>query len=417
LDRQNKNLPLNEISFSLIARYIAAPADRTYGDNFMQFRHVLSLLLLLVTGMILTGLLVGPVMAAGSSGSWQVSTVSEDIRYFPFASVAYGTDSVPHVAYRDNATQSILHAGQSGGTWTTEKVGPSAGTFSTSIAFGPDGNPAVSYGDGLYFGNLMFARKTGGSWTNTVVARGSMADAGQFSSLAFDCQGVPHLTYNDGQILASLYYASLNTTTGEWEFSLIDDDRPYNGDAGYSSSLKIDAGGHPHVAYISDDPWGLRYATTQDGTNWTVTKLDELDRMNFFSRTYTGVSLALDSRGYPHISYYNQTTSDTTPSQLYYLSWNGTGWDREAVAVLSRRDFTTSLAIDARDVPHIAYSDVAGKALKYATRSPSGNWSTQLVVRPDLIRMPFLALDSSGRAGIAYYDLNAHAVKFAQETG
>jgi len=31
--------------------------------------------------------------------------------------------------------------------------------------------------------------------------------------------------------------------------------------------------------------------------------------------------------------------------------------------------------------------------------------------------MPSLALDSSGRAGIAYYDLTSYALKFAQETG
>jgi hypothetical protein len=393
---------------------MAAPKDRKYGDIFMQFRNILSLFLLLVILMILAGLLVGPVMAAGPSGSWQVSTVSEDIRYYPFASVAFDQDSVPHVAYRNNVTRSILHAWQSNGTWNTETVGPSAGTFTTSVAISPGGYPSVSFGDGLFFGNLMYAGKNAGSYESSVVARGSMADAGQFSSLVFDGQGDPHIAYNDGQILGSLYYASLNRTTGEWAFSLIDDDGPGTGDAGYSSSLKIDTAGRPHVAYISDDPWGLRYATSPDGTNWTVAKLDELGRLNYFSRTYTGPSLALDSRGYPHISYYNQTTSDNAPV-LRYLSWNGTGWDREIVATPARRDFTTSLAIDARDIPHIAYCDVANNALVYATRSPSGAWSSQTIVAgPDLIRMPALALSPAGSPGIAYYDLTAHSLKFVQ---
>lgn len=405
---------ITAVKFSLSARYMVTPAKRTYSDNCMQFRNVFSLLLLLVTSMILTGLLAGPVMATGSSGSWQVTTLDDDIRYYPFISAAYDRHNVPHIAYRENVGRSIRHAWKSGKTWTLEKIGPSAGTYTTSIGFGPDGNPAVTYGDGLYFGNLMFARKSGNSWANSVVARGSMADAGQFSTLAFDRQGVPHIAYNDGHAYSSLYYAGLNTTTGEWEFSLIDADTVL-GNTGYLPSLKIDAGGHPHVAYISDDPWGLRYATSQDGTNWTVTKLDELERLNYFSRTYTGESLALDSLGYPHISYYDQTATDTAPSQLYYLSWNGTGWDRETVAVLSRRDFTTTLAIDARDVPHIAYCDVAGKALRYATRSPSWEWSTQTVVQgPDLIRMPFLALSPADSPGIAYYDLNSHMLKFAQ---
>lgn len=381
----------------------------------MHTRSYSLLFFLLALIGILMACLPGPALAAVTPGSWQVSTVSEGVRYYPFASVAFDTNSVPHVAYRNNVTRSIRHVWQSGGTWNTETVGPSAGTFSTSIAVASDGNLSVSYGDGLYFGNLMFAMKTGDSWTNTVIARGSMADAGQFSSLAFDRQGIPHITYNDGQVLASLYYASLNMTTGEWEFSLIDDDTPYTGDAGYSSSLKIDASGHPHVAYISDDPWGLRYATSQDGVNWTITKLDDLDRMNFFSRTYTGVSLALDSHGYPHISYYNQTTSDNSPSLLQYQSWNGTAWDREIVVMPAKRDFTTSLVIDSRDVPHIAYCDVAAKSLNYATRSPSGAWNSQTVVQgTNLLRMPSLALDPAESPGIAYYDLTGHSLKFAQ---
>jgi len=381
----------------------------------MQTRNFPSLYFILALIGILLAYLPGPVLAAAPPASWQVSTVSEDVRYYPFASMAFDTNRVPHVAYRNNVTRSISHAWQSGGMWNTEKIGPSAGTFSTSIAVAPDGIPSVSYGDGIYFGNMMFARGNAGSWTNTVVARGSMADAGEFSSLAFDRQGIPHIAYNDGQVLASLYYATLNPTTGTWEFSLIDDDTPCTGDAGYSSSLKIDAAGHPHVAYISDDPWGLRYATSQDGVNWTVTKLDELGRMNFFSRTYTGMSLALDSQGYPHISYYNQTTSDNAPTQLYYLSWNGAAWNRETVVVLSGRDFTTSLAIDAQDVPHIAYCDVFGKSLNYATRSPSGTWSSQTAVQgTNLLRMPSLALDVAGSPGIAYYDLTGHSLKFAK---
>ena len=381
----------------------------------MNIRFISSLFFLLVLVGILIACLATPARAAAVPGSWQVSTVSEDIRYYPFASLVYGPDNVPHIAYRNNVTQTILHAWQSGGTWNAETVGPSRGTFSTSVAAGPDGNPVISFGDGLYFGNLMFAAKNGSSWERTVVARGTMADAGQFSSLAFDRQGAPHITYNDGQVLGSLNYASLNRTTGRWELWLIDDDGPYTGDAGYSSSLKIDAAGRPHVAYISDDPWGLRYATTRDGVNWTVTKLDELDRRNYFSRTYTGVSLALDSRGYPHISYYNQTTTDSAPIELRYLSWDGNAWNRETVTLLTKRDFTTSLVIDFQDVPHIAYCDVATKSVKYATRSPSGVWSSQTVTTgSDLLRMPSLAISPAGAPGITYYDLTSHSLKFAQ---
>jgi hypothetical protein len=80
----------------------------------------------------------------------------------------------------------------------------------------------------------------------------------------------------------------------------------------------------------------------------------------------------------------------------------------------AKRDFTTSLVIDAHDVPHIAYCDVAAKSLNYATRSPSGVWNSQTIDQGNLLRMPFLALSSAGTPGIAYYDLTSHSLKFAQ---
>jgi hypothetical protein len=63
---------------------MATLADRKCSDNIMQFRNVLSLHLLGITIMILAGFLIGPVMATGSPGSWQVSTVPGDFRYYPF---------------------------------------------------------------------------------------------------------------------------------------------------------------------------------------------------------------------------------------------------------------------------------------------------------------------------------------------
>jgi hypothetical protein len=377
---------------------------------------------------ILVACLATPALAADN---WEVSTVSEDISHYPAASVAFGPDNVPHIAYYDHGffSSNILHSWRSGGTWNTETVGPSAGTCTTSVAISPDGNPSVSFGDGLHFGNLMFASRNASSWERSIVARGSMGDAGQYSSLAFDRLGNPHIAYNDGQHYASLYYASLNRTNGKWELSLIDDDIPYFGDAGYSPSLKIDAAGRPHVAYtvdgpspIADDrrdrpinPLSLGYATSRDGINWTATKQDWLDPRSFESLDDKGVSLALDSRGYPHISYYcNKTLSHNAPIPLRYLSWDGIGWTRETVAMPAKRDFGPSLAIDAQDVPHIAYCDVAERSLKYATRSPDGVWSIQTIDQGNVLRMPFLALSPAGRPGIAYYDMTSHSLKFAQ---
>jgi hypothetical protein len=374
-------------------------------------------------------------MVAKSQNNWDLSLVHDNFPSYPFQSLAYDQNGVPHLACYYKVTQSIYHVWRSGDTWIGEFVDHSSGTYTTSIAFDHDGNPRISYGDGRYFGNLMFARKGGGAWTTTVVSRGTWGDAGEFSKLTFDGHGIPHIVYNDGRLFGDLYYATMNLSSGKWECTKVDNGGSIWGDTGYSPDLKFDAANHPHVVYIGSEPWGLWYATTPDGTNWTLTRLDDVEKANFYNRTYTGV-VALDSRGYPHVSYYNSTIStNNTRYLLYYISWNGMAWNRENVADLSTvsvpyhdplrgksnyifRDIWTSIAIDGRDVLHISYCDVTDRSLKYATRSPSGTRDLQTVeVVDDIPMMSCLAYNPAGKPGIAYYNRINGQLRFMQGSG
>ena len=65
-------------------------------------------------------------------------------------------------------------------------------------------------------------------------------------------------------------------------------------------SLRLDAAGHPHIAYGSDH---LYYAW-HDGTTWHLETVDDAPGVGSYA------SLALDGGGYPHISYYDSTNED-----------------------------------------------------------------------------------------------------------
>ncbi|WML67642.1 MAG: hypothetical protein METHP_01185 [Methanoregula sp. SKADARSKE-2] len=277
---------------------------------------------IIIIGLSLLLLIVCPVMAGESQGAWQISTVDDSVLHSTYSSLAFDESGAPHIAYLHNTTHSIKHAWLERGNWQTETIGPSAGTFTTSIAVGPDGNPAISYGDGIFFGNLMFANKSRGAWTNTLITRGtfgsprpewwaaldaivkwgSLGDAGEWSSLAFDRSGIPHIAYNNGQVLGDLYYATRDLTSNNWKLALVDRDANATGDTGYSASLRFDSADHPHITYIGGAPWSLRYATSNDNVNWALAQVDNVGRKNYYQRTYTGASLALDSGGIPHIS-------------------------------------------------------------------------------------------------------------------
>ena len=97
----------------------------------------------------------------------------------------------------------------------------------TSLAFGPDGNPAISYhyGSGR---DLKYTRWNGAAWdTETVDSAG---DIGARTSLAFDASGNPAISYED-RGNHDLKYANWDGSC--WEIETVDG----AGDVGDYTSL------------------------------------------------------------------------------------------------------------------------------------------------------------------------------------
>ena len=95
---------------------------------------------------------------------------------------------------------------------------------------------------------------------------------------------------------------------GTWDIQTVDED------AVGATSLALDSNGYPHISYTT---WGdtdsIRYAHWT-GTAWAKEMVDDVPAL--------ATSLALDSNGYPHISY---TTLGDTDS-IRYARWTGTEW-------------------------------------------------------------------------------------------
>jgi len=79
--------------------------------------------------------------------------------------------------------------------------------------------------------------------------------------------------------------------------------------------------------------------------------------------TPEGLSLSLDSNGYPHILYYDTAST----KKLKYAKWDGNAWQIETL--LSDETVTIiSLVIDSNNIPHIAY--IVNGNLKYKKQIP-----------------------------------------------
>ena len=104
-------------------------------------------------------------------------------------------------------------------------------------------------------------------------------------------------------------------------------------------SLRLDAAGHPHVAYGGDRLYYAYY----NGMNWNLDTVDDSPGVGRYA------SLVLDGGEYPHISYYDDTNLD-----LKYAYQNASGW--HILTVDSDGLFTyTSLVLDVHRNTHIRY--------------------------------------------------------------
>src|SRR6185437_4501653 len=246
------------------------------------------------------------------------------------------------------------------------------------------------------------AARAQSQWKIDVVDSGSGRNVGKFTSLSVDGDDNLHVGYYD-ETRQALRYGFRSAGGGRWYTMEVD------ASGGYES-LAVDKEGHPHFVYAGPNESGLRYATW-DGKKWDKQTLDN-ERIDFFNF----IRIGPDDK--PRISYYQRLHRDGSFAlHLKYAYWDGKAWYTETVDPQSATGKFNSLALDSKGKPHIAYSDVDLGDLRYTTWTGS-EWRFSI---PESHQQAegWVGIGSSievERAGIphiAYVDVGHHYIKYA----
>ena len=338
---------------------------------------------------------------------WMIQTVDSAGDVGSYASLAVGPSGRPAIAYYDATRRNLNFASYDGSAWTVEiaRAAPSSnynyGKYA-SLAYGPGGEPAISFFADATPRDLAFSKRSGTGWTfETVDGYGAVTIFGHYTSLAYGPSGQPAISYQN-VTNQDLKFASYNGSM--WSLQVV----AGSGNVGEYTSLAYLQGGTPAISYYNVSSGDLMYARF-DGAAWQLTTVDSTGDVGKYS------SLAIGPDGLPAIAYY-----DVTNTALKYAKYDGAAWVTTTAA-----DGTpptdigkhASLAFAPSGNPAVScYSDGTPKDLIYAYYDGS-TWRWETVdgvgTSSQLGLYSSLVFGPAGQAMIAYYDGTNADLKFA----
>jgi len=317
-------------------------------------------------------------------GEWEYEIIDPE-GYGGYVTQVLDSQGNQHLAYYDSGAGDVKYACWDGSNWQIEIV-DSAGDVGAYMSFTLDeeDHPHIAYYEdlGVSMGHLKYAHWNGDSWAIETVDSGT--DTGTDTGIDIDSNGYPHISYVDN---ANTHLKYARWDGSSWQLETIDD----TDFVGFYGDIVLDDDDHAHICYRDNGIGILRYAEW-DGNDWQLEIVDN----DADERVGAFTSIALDSNGYTHISYYDW------PDNLRYAHWNGTNWDIEIVDSGGRH---TSLVLDENGYPNISHDDYATTSLKYA-RWDGNSWHTETVDNSGVVGgATGLILDNFSAPYITYQDL------------
>lgn len=291
---------------------------------------------------------------AGTS-KWYKMTLASGLNTME-TGITVDANGNPQICYTPS---SIRYARWDGTRWSTQRVDPGSPRigFTCSIRVGPDGEPMMLwYAEGGPY--LRFAVLKNGAWFVNSVDGGGGEWPGKWNSMVLDAKGRPHISYSDWPA-PELKYAQFNGQN--WVVTIVDapDPKKYSGgQRSMGNSLVLDPSGAPLISYYNEQ--SLLLARLADG-KWQKEVVESLPPFGAdWSWKNFRSSLALDSKGRPHIGFQSR-------SGLEHAWWDGQKWQSQLlVSTMGFPLFENSMTIDRYDNLYMPFRDPTDGSLRLA---------------------------------------------------
>ena len=221
---------------------------------------------------------------------------------------------------------------------------------------------------------------------------------GNFVAIALDDDDAAHIAYRaNSEELKYAYDAGIG-----WAISTVD-----SGSDVWYIDIAIDSAGYPHISYVDDDGPSFRHAW-YDGSSWQNEAIAASGQYWEYGHT----SIFIDEADGIHITY---ADGNAAWEGTYYAYFDGSTWSTEVVE--EGKMGSTSVTLDESGYPHVAYYMTTPNNLRYAADSAYGWTYATVDATGEAGRHANLYLDSLGHPNIAYEEEDLDAVKYARWDG
>lgn len=343
--------------------------------------------------------------AAYATGGYAFSTEVADAAGSVHTSLALDAEGRPRIAYyQTGAPNHLRYAERMGVSWNLQDVDPdpNAGQYCSLVLDGED-IPHISHWR-QNSSVFAYSYREGGTWVTQNLT--TFVNAEAYTSLALTSDGVPIMS---GYVAPSGDLGIGLFDGASWAEASVDSTPNF---VGKYNSLALSHEGYPVISYYDETTGDLKLAAAVSFNQvskqfiWSIYDLPDPDSAGDNVGLHT--SLKIDGRGLPHIAYYSDTVSC-----LKYARWDGVFWHFTTIESAGDVGRYASLALDKEDNPHIAYYDGVAMALKYAKWTGDA-WHTETIQSGGLGLWTSIAIDESGSPHISYSETGWLKLRYAK---